>query len=144
MPPATLAWVAEPLDETIRPEDVAAIEACIRDYFDGWFDGEADRMDRALHPALAKLAFGQDRERSGVDRTTKTEMVALTRQGLGRARAVADRALRVDVTGVSGAIASATVHSAVYMEFVLLTRASGRWQIAASVWQWAPGHGPRA
>jgi Putative lumazine-binding len=25
-----------------------------RDYFEGWFDGDAVRMERALHPAPAK------------------------------------------------------------------------------------------
>jgi hypothetical protein len=54
-----LAWRMGPVDETIRPEDEVAIRACLLDYFDGWFDGDAARMDRALHAGLAKHCVGQ-------------------------------------------------------------------------------------
>lgn len=81
-----MAWTARPVDETIRPEDEAAIRACLLDYFEGWFDGDAERMDRALHPGLAKHAIGQDGDRSdALDLTTRDEMVELTRQGIGPA-----------------------------------------------------------
>jgi putative lumazine-binding protein len=139
------AWRAEVTDETIRPEDAAAIRDCLLDYFDGWFDGDAARMDRALHPGLAKHALGQDRARSQtLDVTTKAEMVDATARGMGRTRDVPDRAIRIDITGVSGDIASATVHSAVYVEYALLARTSDGWRITSTLWRWADGHGPRA
>ncbi len=139
------AWRAETTDETIRPEDDAAIRACLLDYFEGWFDGDADRMDRALHPGLAKHALNQDATRSGVlDVTTKAEMVEATRQGRGRTRDVPDRAIRMDITSVSGDIASATVHSTVYVEYALLARTKDGWRITSTLWRWADGHGPRA
>jgi hypothetical protein len=140
-----LAWTAEAVDETIRPEDAAAIRVCLLDYFEGWFDGDAERMDRALHPGLAKHAIGQDAGRSEtLDVTTKPEMVEATRQGRGRQRDVPDRAIRIDIAAVSGDIAAAIVHSAVYVEFVLLARTSEGWRITGTLWRWADGHGPRA
>jgi hypothetical protein len=33
-----LAWRAESVDEAVRPDDTAAIERCLLDYFDGWFE----------------------------------------------------------------------------------------------------------
>jgi hypothetical protein len=139
------AWAHPAVDETIRPDDGAAIRACILDYFDGWFDGDAERMDRALHPGLAKHAIGQDRVRSGIlDVTTKDEMVEATRQGRGRQRDVPDRAIRIDVASVSGDIASVIVHSAVYVEYVLLARTGDGWRITGTLWRWADGSGPRA
>ena len=139
------AWRAEATDETIKPEDEAAIRDCLLDYFEGWFDGDADRMDRALHAGLAKHALNQDAARSGVlDVTTKDEMVEATRQGRGRARDVPDRAIRIDIAGVSGDIASAIVHSAVYVEYALLARTVDGWRITSTLWRWADGHGPRA
>ena len=140
-----MAWTAEALDETLRPDDIAAIRSCILDYFEGWFDGDASRMDRALHPRLAKHALGQDRIRSDrLNVTTKDEMVEATGQGSGRQRDVSDRAIRIDIAAVSGDIASAIVHSAVYVEFVLLARTLDGWRITGTLWRWATGHGPRA
>ena len=139
------ARTAEPVDETLRPDDAEAITACILDYFEGWFDGDAARMDRALHPGLAKHAIGQDAARSGtLDVTTKDEMVEATRLGRGRQRDVADRAIRIEIVGVSGDIASVVVHSAVYVEYVLLARTGEGWRITSTLWRWADGHGPRA
>jgi hypothetical protein len=140
-----LAWRAEAVDETVRPDDAAAIRACLLDYFEGWFDGDAARMDRALHPGLAKHALAQDRARSEtLDVDTKDTMVKATREGQGRRQDVPDRAIRIDVLAVSGDIASAIVHSAVYVELALLARTRDGWRITGTLWRWATGNGPRA
>ena len=140
-----VAWRAELVDEAISPDDAAAIEGCIRDYFEGWFDGDPVRMDRALHAGLAKHAHGQDARRSDrLDVTTKDEMVDATRQGLGRARDLPERAIEIEIASVSGDIASVVVHSAVYVEYALLARTSDGWRITSTLWRWADGHGPRA
>jgi Putative lumazine-binding len=139
-----MAWQAEAIDETIRTEDAAAIRGCLLDYFEGWFDGDAIRMERALHPGLAKHALGQGRNRSdALDVTTKDEMVEATKLGRGRTRDVPDRAIRIDIASVSGGIASAIVHSAVYVEYALLARTPSGWRITSTLWRWAEGHGPR-
>ncbi len=138
------AWLAPPTPDAAA-DDQAAIRATILDYFEGWFEGDAERMDRALHPGLAKHALGQDKARSEVlDVTTKDEMVEATRRGVGRQRDSADRAIQIDIASVSGDIASVIVHSAVYIEYALLARTSDGWRITGTLWQWAPGHGPRA
>jgi putative lumazine-binding protein len=140
-----MAWRAEAVDETLGADDAAAIRACLLDYFEGWFDGDAGRMDRALHPGLAKHALGQDPARSdSLDVTTKDEMVEATSQGRGRQRDLPDRAIRVDILAVAGDIASAMVHSAVYVEYALLARTADGWRITSTLWRWAVGHGPRA
>jgi putative lumazine-binding protein len=140
-----MAWTAKAVDETVRPEDAAAIRRCLLDYFEGWFEGDPDRMDRALHPGLAKHAIGQNKSRDAtLDVTTKAEMVEATRQGRGRQRDVSDRAIQIDIAAVSGDIAAAIVHSAVYVEFALLARTSDGWRITGTLWRWADGHGPRA
>jgi hypothetical protein len=140
-----VAWTAEAVDETIRPDDAAAIRSCLLDYFEGWFDGDADRMDRALHPGLAKHSLGRGADRSEtLDVTTKDEMVEATGQGRGRQRDLPDRAIRIEIASVSDGIASAIVHSAVYVEYVLLARTGDGWRITSTLWRWADGHGPRA
>ena len=139
------AWRADAVDETIRPDDAAAIRACILDYFEGWFEGDVGRMDRALHPGLAKHSIGQDRDRTDLlDVTTRDEMVELTARGIGRQRDLPEREIRIDIAAVSGDIASVVVHSAIYVEFVLLARLADRWRITGTLWRWADGHGPRA
>ncbi len=143
--PLTEAWLA-PTPPPATAADLAAVEAAVLDYFEGWFDGDPVRMDRALHPGLAKHALGQGPDRSPhtLDVTTRDEMVEATERGLGRLRDLPDRAIRIEVTAVSGDIASVIVHSAVYVEFVLLARTVDSWRITGTLWHWAAGHGPRA
>jgi hypothetical protein len=132
------------VDEATTTEK-AAIVATALDYFEGWFDGDEARMDRALHPALAKMAIDQDKNRSGAPMLdTKETMVEATRKHLGAARDLPDRKIRVDVTARSGDIASAVIHSAVYIDFVQLYRTADGWKITQALWRWAPGNGPRA
>ena len=106
-----------------------AITATVRDYFEGWFDGDQERMDRALHPNLVKRRAGEE---LGV--TTKERMLELTRAGEGKPDG-ADRTLDIEVEDVHGDIASATVRSAVYHEYVHLVRTQDGWKIANALWE---------
>lgn len=99
------------------------------DYFEGWFDGDVERMNRALHPDLVKRRAG---EQLGV--TTKQRMLELTAAG-GGAEDAADVRIEVEVAEVSGDIASAIVRSAVYHEYLHLVRTSEGWKIANVLWR---------
>jgi ketosteroid isomerase-like protein len=112
-----------------RSTDQAAVVAVARDYFEGWFDGDVERMDRALHPNLVKRRAGEE---LGI--TTKERMLELTQRGEGKEDA-ADRSLEIEVEDVYGDVASATVHSAVYHEYLQLVRTSEGWKIANALWQ---------
>jgi hypothetical protein len=98
-----------------------------RDYYEAWYDGDTARMDRVLHPELAKRSLG-----AGI--TTKERMLELTAAGAG-AEDGADRTLEIDVEDVHGDIASVTVRAAVYHEYLQLVRTSDGWRIAHALWQ---------
>jgi hypothetical protein len=108
-----------------------AIERAVLDYFEGWFDGDAERMERALHPELAKRSL-----RDGALRTiTAREMIGWTADGEGRAFDVPDRRIEIEVVAVIEEIASVVVHSAVYVEYVHLVRTDSGWKIVNALWR---------
>ncbi len=119
----------EAVETAERSGDREAVVAAALDYFEGWFDGNEARMERALHPSLVKRRAGEE---LGI--TTKERMLELTRQGEGRQDG-ADRRLDVEVTGLYGDIASATVRSAAYHEYLHLVRTRDGWKIANALWQ---------
>jgi hypothetical protein len=108
---------------------VNEIEATVRDYFEGWYDADVDRMRRALHPALAKRSLHEGDVRS----TTRDRMVELTEAGEGRSDG-ADRTLEISVLDVHGDIATVVVRSAVYREYVHLVRTDDGWRIVNALW----------
>jgi len=115
----------------ISPVDAerAAIVATVLDYFEGWFDGDAARMERALHRELAKRG-------PQLRTVTKDEMVAATAEGEGKAKDPGPgRRIDVAVVDVHGNIASAVVDSDVYREYLHLFRTDEGWKIVNALWQ---------
>ena len=110
-------------------DDRVAVAAAARDYFEGWFDADVERMGRALHPDLVKRRAGEE---LGV--TTRARMLELTALGEGRADGV-DRTLEILVEDISEDIANVTVHSAVYDEYLQLVRTRDGWRIANALWR---------
>jgi hypothetical protein len=107
------------------------ITGAVLDYFEGWFDGDVARMDRALHPDLVKRERG-----TTLGITTKERMVKLTAEGEGR-EAAAGRTLDIDIEieDVSEDIASVTVRTAVYYEYLHLVQTPDGWKIANALWR---------
>ena len=112
-------------------DDHAAIEAAVLDYFEGWFDGDVERMRRALHPGLAKRTLRP----TGLDKFTAEQMIAWTGEGRGRELDVPDRAIEIEIADVDDGIASVVVHSAVYVEYVHLVRVDDGWKIVNALWR---------
>jgi hypothetical protein len=120
------------VDERATAE--AAVVTAVLDYFEGWFDGDADRMRRALHPGLAKRSLEQDGRT--LNETTAEWMIDATARGLGRERGVGDRRIEVEVEDCYGTIAHATVRSTVYREYVQLVLTPEGWKIVNTLWVW--------
>ena len=110
--------------------DEDAIVRCVLDYFEGWFDGDPERMRRALHPDLAK----RSPDGEALDQVTAREMVEATAAGRGKERDPGARRIDVRVIEVHGAIACVVVDSNVYREYLHLVRMEGGWRIVNALW----------
>lgn len=123
----------------VKPDqsaEIAAIESTVRDYFEGWFEGDAERMRRALHPALVKRGFHEDEADSDeIDGDTAQRMIDATAAGLGTRYAPDRRHFEVDVVDVYRTIASVTVRSDVYREYLGLVRTTDGWKILNALWR---------
>jgi hypothetical protein len=127
---------AMPAEST--PDDEVAIVGAVLDYFEGWFEGDTVRMERALHPELAKRSIGQmSSDADRLETISKRQMVDATAGGEGRRRDPGDRRIQVDVEHLSGMIANVTVRSAVYVEYLQLVRTRDDWRIVNALWRYA-------
>jgi hypothetical protein len=121
---------------TQTSSDEAAVVSAALDYFEGWFEADATRMDRALHPGLAKRSLSQgDTDSPELRSLTKERMVELTAAGGGKGKSP-DGGLRIDVEVVDlyGNIAGVVVRSAVYREYLHLVRTDDGWKIVNVLW----------
>ena len=115
-------------------DDEGLIRRAVLDYFDGWFDGDPVRMERALHPKLAKRSVEAD---ESVHEIEAREMVEATAAGAGKRRDPGERRIDIRVVDVHGTIASVVVDSNVYREYLHLVRTPDGWKIANALWDWA-------
>ncbi len=126
--------------------DERAVAGVVRDYYESWFEGDAERMKRSLHPKLAKRALLAESLADGhrdegdpdpLDEDTAETMIAATGKGIGKTRAPTpeDRAFHIEVESVYDTIASVTVRSPIYHEYLHLVRTREGWRIVNALWR---------
>ena len=122
----------------ISSEEAPVVVAAALDYFEGWFDGDPERMERALHSELAKRSLRQvDRDSPELRTVTKDQMLAWTAEGEGKSDDPGgDRRIDVEVVDLYGNIASVVVRTPVYREYLHLVRTGEGWKIINALWHW--------
>lgn len=110
------------------PSDAEAVEAIVRDYIEGWYTGDVDRMDRALHADLVKrMPVSEDSsEAVQLHQVSKETMVELAAGGGGKNP---EAAVEIFVDDVSTDIASARVASPEYLDYLHLAKTEEGWKI---------------
>ncbi len=119
--------------------DEAAIRATALDYIEGWYEGDAARMERALHPQLAKRIVmpGPD-GRSVLQNMSADELIAATRGGAGKQTPVAERRMDVQVLDMYENVASARVTAGDWIDYMHLGNVDGEWKIINVLWELTP------
>jgi hypothetical protein len=119
------------------------VVATVQDYFLGWYDGDPERMRRALHPDLAKRSYvaGKDGV-TAVRAVTATQMIAWTTEGEGRQTEPAARRIDITVDEIHDGIATARVDSVAYREYLHLARTPDGWRIVNTLWTWTDAQNP--
>ena len=118
----------------ISPEDRQRIVAAATDYIESWIAGDGDRMARCMHSELAKRNLQPDQQAGGckVENLTRPEMVAETFSGEGAGDA---GPYQVSVLDAYGDLASVSVLSAAYMDYLHLVRCGETWLLLNVLWQ---------
>jgi ketosteroid isomerase-like protein len=111
-----------------------AIVTAALDYYEGWFEGDSKRMERALHPDLVKRSLAEDG--MSVETISAREMIDATAKGIGLTRDPGEHArdIQIHVDHVYEDIATVTVTSAVYVDYLQLARTHEGWKIVNIVW----------
>jgi hypothetical protein len=136
----TLALSAPPAAQSTQapppPDERAAIEQVARDYLEGWYAADPERIGRALHPDLAKrYVHTYPSGRQAVQSVTREVMVEMTRAGGGSKLPAEKRNVAAQVLEISGDIAVVRASSSEYLEYLSLAKCNGRWQIVNVLWR---------
>jgi len=119
--------------------DSAAIVATALDYIDGYYTGDAARMERALHPDLAKRIVGDPAgPQSRMQNMTADQLIQATARG--SARQIPEEARRDDVRilDIYNDIASVRIDAGLWIDYLHEARWNGEWKIVNVLWEMAP------
>jgi hypothetical protein len=129
--------------DTASAADRIAIEQTALDYIEGWYEGNAERMERSLHPELAKRIVLTDPKsgRSRLDQMSALTLVQSTRRGGGKQTPVAKQQKDVTILDVYQNTASVKVVAADWIDYLHVAKYNGRWVIVNALWELKPREG---
>jgi len=119
--------------------DSSAIVATALDYIDGFYTSDAARMERALHPELAKrIVVDPAGPESRLQNMSAQQLIDATAGG-GAAR-IPDDAKKTDVSilDIYNNIASVRIDAGVWIDYLHIARWNGEWKIVNVLWEMAP------
>ena len=110
--------------------DSAAIRATALDYIQGWYTADGLRMERALHPELAKRIVRSDSLGNfRLDQQSAMTLVQGTRSGGGSKTPDADRHDDVRILDIYRNAAVARIDASYWVDYLQLAKWRGRWVI---------------
>jgi hypothetical protein len=119
--------------------DSSGIRQAALDYIEGYYEANAERMARAVHPELAKRIVNVDeRGRYRLGQMGAMTLVEGTRAGGGKDTPVAERRKDVTIFDIYQNAASAKVYASGWVDYLHLARWNGRWVIVNVLWELHP------
>jgi Putative lumazine-binding len=117
--------------------DTTGIRSAALDYIDGWYQADGARMERALHPELAKRNVTTDPAtgRSRLIQMSAMTLVQNTRRGGGSNIPAPERRNEVRILDIFGGAASVRVTAATWVDYMHLAKVNGRWVIVNVLWE---------
>jgi len=136
---AVVLFAAAPVRAQTAADSTAIRQAAL-DYIEGWYAGDAERMERALHPELAKRIVMTDRQsgRPRLDQQSALTLILGTRAGYGRQTPAERPQKDVTILDVYGNAASAKIVASDWIDYLHLARWNGEWKIVNVLWELKP------
>jgi hypothetical protein len=118
--------------------DKAAITQTALDYIEGWYEGNADRMERALHPDLAKRIVRTKDGSSRLDQMSAMSLVQGTRRGFGKDTPKEKQQKDVTILDVYENAGSVKIVASDWIDYLHVAKYNGRWVIVNVLWELKP------
>lgn len=125
-----LSVAATAQSPTNSADDSAAIRATVTNYIEGYYTGDAARMEQTLHPHYLKHMIHGDipmREK------TAAQMMKDVRAAGVPDMPVANKTEQVSVLDVTGDIAAAKLVTPGWTDYMTLAKVAGQWKILSVV-----------
>lgn len=119
--------------------DREAIKRTALNYAEGWYEGNADKMESALSPDLAKrIVRTNPQGQSGLGQMNAMALVQGTRGGFGKQTPKEDQQKDVTILDVMGGAATVKLEMHDWVDYMHLGKMNGKWVIINVLWEMKP------
>lgn len=122
----------------VSDADAAAIRQTAMNYMEGWYEGNAQRMESALHPDLAKRVVVTKDGKSVLRAIGAADLVAGTAKGGGKNTPVEKQQKDVQILDVFENAASVRATMGGWIDYMHMAKFDGRWVIINVLWELKP------
>jgi Putative lumazine-binding len=128
-----------PMARAQAASDAEAIKQTALDYIEGWYEGNPERMERALHPELAKRIVRTSKEgMSNLNQMSAMTLVQYTRRGGGKNTPKEKQQKDVTILDVFENAASVKVVASDWIDYLHMAKWNGHWVIVNVLWELKP------
>ena len=125
--------------EPTADKEREAIKQTALDYVEGWYEANAERMERSLHPELAKRIVRTTPEgRSRLDQMGAMALVQGVKRGGGKDTPKERQDKEVTILDVFGNTASVKAVMSDWIDYMHMAKVNGRWVIVNVLWELKP------
>jgi len=120
--------------------DESAIRKTALDYIEGWYDGDAARMESALHPELAKRMIFTDPKtgRSQFNHMGAMQLVQNTRRGGGSKTPKEQQTKEITILDRYQNAAVVKIVASGWIDYLEEAKFNGAWKIINVLWELKP------
>lgn len=116
-------------------EETAAIEAAIRTYLDGLYEGDTDKLAAVFHPTSA-LTYEEGGKLAVLPRDKWLELVRNRPSAKSRGLARHDEILQIDQSSPTTAFVKlkCAIPPRFFTDYLSLLKVDGKWQVAQKIY----------
>jgi len=126
--------------QTGASDDNESIKKAALDYIEGWYAGDAARMERALHPELAKRMISTDPKtgRSQFNHMGAMALVQRTGDGGGKKTPPDRQTKEITILDRYNNVAVVKIVASDWIDYLEVAKFNGDWKIINVLWELKP------
>jgi len=125
-----------PAQTSASDADKEAIKQTALDYIEGWYECNPERMERALHPDLAKrIVMTNPQGRSQLQQMSAMGLVQGVKRGGGKNTPKEKQQKDVTILDVFNNAACVKVVASDWIDYLHVAKWNGRWVIVNVLWE---------
>ena len=126
--------------QTSSSDDDAAIKVTALNYIEGWYEGNAERMESALHPELAKRMISTDPKtgHSQFNHMGAMQLVQNTRRGGGNQTPKDEQLKEITILDRFNNAGVVKIVASSWIDYLEVAKFNGQWKIINVLWELKP------